>query len=309
MTPYERKRITATSADLAGWSGRRQGTELQVSGACPACADPTAANLALGMTSLESTGPARRTLTVSVPCCCTGTHDGRPPGTLDGCGREWGATATVADDDSVTLAPVADAHLLEAATTFRVELQGQLHAVRAAADRWTAGVVALIGLVGLVVPAISRDAIRALTPWAQGVVGLALAAALGCAALAVARAYQAAHGWPVTRLVDDDVQLREWYERQRGLTAETAGKLRQAIRAALATVALLAVAVGVTVFGPAAAAASGPVRVTRPDGSVTCGVLLPSTADGTVRIRRADSGDVEVIAAGDLTGLRPVTAC
>ncbi|GAB3847474.1 hypothetical protein ACFPIJ_41735 [Dactylosporangium cerinum] len=309
MTSYERKRITATTGRLSGWTGRRQGTELVLSGACPACGDPTAANLTLVTTSLESIGPAPRTLTVSVPCCCSGAHTGRPDGVTDGCGREWGVTATIADDGSVTLEPVTDAHLLVAATAYRTELQGQLQAVRAAADKWTAGVVALIGLVGLVVPAVGRDAIRGLEPWAQWLAGLAFAAALGCAALAIARAYQAAHGWPVTRLVDDNERLREWYERYQGRAVLAVDRLRQAVRAAVATVAVLAVAVGVTIFGPDTPAASTPVQVTRPDGSVTCGVLLASTADGAVRIRRADSGDVDVLTGADLVRVKPVKTC
>ncbi|MEV4137331.1 hypothetical protein AB0J72_34795 [Dactylosporangium sp. NPDC049742] len=309
MTPYERKRIVVTTAELAGWAGRRQGTELVLEGACPACGDATFANLALASTALESTAPVPGPITVSLPCCCAGTHDGRPAGVADGCGREWGVTATVAADGSVTLAAATDAYLLAAAVAVRAEQEGQLQAVRGAADKWTAGVVALIGLVGLVVPAVSRDAIRALEPWAQGLTGVALAVALGCAALAVARAYQAAHGWPVTRVVGDDQALRDWYARYQGRAAQAAGRLRQAVRAAVATIAALAVAVGVTVFGPEAPASSDPVQVTRPDGSVTCGVLLASTADGAVRIRRADSGDVAVLPAADVVRLKPVTAC
>jgi hypothetical protein len=109
--------------------------------------------------------------------------------------------------------------------------------------------------------------------------------------------------------VDDDERLRVWYAQHRDRAADAGRRLRQAIQAALATVLLLAVAVGATVFGPARAPGSGPVRVTGSDGAETCGVLLPSTADGTVRVRRADSGAVDVIAAGAVTRLRPVAAC
>jgi hypothetical protein len=308
---YARERITVTDRQLAGWTATKTRTELLLSGACPACHDATFANLALTTTSLERAPalPSSKTLTASVPCACRAAHKDRPAEVAEGCGRTWTVTATFASDMSVTIEAADDPYLREAAEAFRAEAAGQLQSVRAAADRWTAAVVTLIGLVGLLVPSVGRDAIRSLEPWARGLVGLMLLVALGCAAAAVVAGHLAAHGRPVTRLVDDDEALREWYVTHRAQAATAAGRLRRAIGAAAATIAALAVAAGLTIFAPAAPAASTPVQVTRPDGSVVCGVLLPSTADNALRIRRADSGDVDTVSAADLVRLKPVKAC
>ncbi|WP_238009466.1 hypothetical protein KZZ52_26625 [Dactylosporangium sp. AC04546] len=309
--PYAPERITVTDAQLAGWTGELAGTDLLLSGRCPACRDSTFVNLALTSTSLEGADrrPTPALLTTSVPCGCTTSHRDRPATVAGGCGRTWEVTASIAADGAVTLAAATDPYLQEAADAFRREQTGELQAVRTAADRWTAGVVALIGLVGLVMPAVGRDAIRGLIPAARAVVGIALLAALAFAALAVLRGYQAAHGRPITRLVDDDEALRDWYVRHRGQAAVAGHRLRQAIRAATATVLALAVAVGSTVFGPVSQATSAPVRVTRPDGSVVCGTLLSSTRDNALRLRRGDDGSVEVLPAADVVRLQPVRSC
>jgi hypothetical protein len=51
------------------------------------------------------------------------------------------------------------------------------------------------------------------------------------------------------------------------------------------------------------------VQVTRPDGATVCGVLLASTADNMLRIRRNDNGDVKTLPSSDLARLKPVKTC
>ncbi|MEV0569145.1 hypothetical protein [Dactylosporangium sp. NPDC050588] len=308
---HARERITVTDQQLAGWTGTRSRTELLLSGACPACHDSMFMNLPLTSTSLESAPglPAPTTLTASVPCACRGEHPDRPEGVADGCGRTWTVTATFVSDTQVDVAAANDPYLSEAAEALRSETAGRLQSVRTAADRWTAAVVTLIGLVGIVLPALGRDDIRSLEPWAQVLVGGSLLAALAAAAVAVVNGHSAAHGLPVTRAVADDEGLREWYVAHRARASVAGARLRRAIIAAAVTIAALAAAVGVTTFAPAAPPESTPVQVTRPDGATVCGVLLPSTADNTLRIRRADSGDIEILRPSDLVRLKPVKVC
>jgi hypothetical protein len=308
---YARERITVTDRQLAGWTGDRSRTELLLSGPCPACHDTTVANLPLTSTSLESNPglPAPTALTASVSCGCLGGHPDRPDGVAAGCGRTWTVTATFVSATQVDVTAANDPYLSEAADALRTETAGQLQSVRTTADRWTAGVVTLIGLAGVILPAVGRDAIRSLEPWAQLVAGVLLLAALAAAGLAVANGHAAAHGLPVTRSVADDDELREWYTAQRSRAATAAARLRRAVTAAAVTVAALAAAIGVTTFAPSAPAESTPVRVTRPDGATVCGVLLPSTADRLLRIRRSDSGDVQTLPPSDVVRLTPVKAC
>jgi hypothetical protein len=177
------------------------------------------------------------------------------------------------------------------------------------ADRWTAGITALIGLAALILPAAGRDAIRALQPWAQAVIGVLLALAIATAAVAVLRAYRAAYGLPVVRVVDDDRSLLDWYTAHRARPVEAAKHLKQAIQAALVAIVVLAAAVGLAVFCPARPVTSAPVQITLPDGSIVCGTFLPSTADAQLRVRRAHDGAIAVIPAIDVVQIKPVMAC
>jgi hypothetical protein len=309
--PYAPERITITDAQLSGWTGELVGTDLLLSGQCPACRDTTFANLALTSTSLEGADrrPTPTMLTTSVPCGCTMPHGDRPTNITSGCGRTWEVSATITADGAIILAAASDPYLQEAADAFRREQTGALQSVRTAADRWTAGVVILIGLVGLVMPVVGSDAIRALSSATQAVVGVALLAALTLAALAVLRGHQAAHGRPTTRLVDDDEALHDWYVGHRRQSVVAGYRLRQAIRAATGTVIALAIAVGSTVFGPVSQTTSAPIEVTRADGSVICGVLLTSTRDHTLRVRRYNDGTVETLPITDVVWLQPVRLC
>ncbi|TCB90464.1 hypothetical protein E0H26_26945 [Micromonospora zingiberis] len=310
-TRYIAERIAVTSEQLASWQAQLSRTELTLRGPCPKCGDITSANLPRTAAVLEAN--AARTpdrLTAVVECECRRPHRGRPADAVsEGCGRSWGTAAVFEADGTVTLRPPAEPTLVEAADAFRLAQAGQLAAVRASADRWTTGVTALISLAALILPVAGRDAIRALQPWAQAAIGALLVVAIATAAVAVLRAYRAAHGLPAIRLVDDDKSLLDWYTTHRARPVEAVKHLRQAIQAALATVVALAVAVGLAVFGPARPVTSAPVQLTLTDGSLVCGLFLTSTADVRLRVRRADDGAVAVISVSDVVRIKPVKAC
>ncbi|MEU8819390.1 hypothetical protein [Actinoplanes sp. NPDC048796] len=299
-----------TNAQLARWQAQLSRTEVRLSGPCPECRATTIANLPRSAAVLEANaGPAAKQLTAVIECACDEPHRDRPDGVVPGCGRTWPVTATFDDAGTVTLRPAFEPGPVEAAEAFRKAQHGQLAALRAAGDKWTAGIAALIGLAGLILPLAGRDAIRSLLPWIQIAVGVLLALAFAAAAAAVLLAYRAAHGMPAVRPVGDDDALLDWYQAYRDRPRAAARHLRRAIQAALATVAALAVAVGLVVFGPAKPPTSEPVQITKPDGSVVCGVFLPSTADGRLRVRRADDGEVAALSPDDISRVKPVKAC
>jgi hypothetical protein len=253
--------------------------------------------------------PKANQLTIMVECTCGQSHRDRPADAASGCGRKWAVTATYDADRKVTLRPAYQPDRVEAAEAFRVAQTGQLAAIRASADKWTAGVAALIGLAALILPLAGRDAIRSLLPWAQVAIGVLLALTFAAAATAILLAYRAAHGMPVARLIDDDNALLDWYQAYLARPLAAARQLRQAIQTAMTTVIALAAAVGIAVFGPAKPPTSEPIQLTKPDGSVVCGVFLTSTGDGQLRIRRADDGEVAAIPVGEVTRIKPVKAC
>jgi hypothetical protein len=309
-TRYVVERVAVTNGRLAGWQAEPSRTELTLRGPCPTCGDSTIANLARTAAVLESTTvPTSDRLTAVVECACGQSHRGRPSGAVPGCGRTWPVTAIFGPGGTVTLRPAFEPDRVEAAEAFRTTQAGQLAAVRAAADKWAAGIAALIGLAGLILPLAGRDAIRSLVPWTQAAIGALLALAFIAAATAVLLAYRAAHGMPAVRPADDDGALLDWYQAHRARPLAATRRLRQAIQAALTTIVALILAVGIAVFGPASPAASTPVQLTKPDGSVLCGVFLMSTTDSQLRLRRADDGEVAVITPGEVARLKPVPAC
>ncbi|XVU20883.1 hypothetical protein ACQPZJ_26820 [Actinoplanes sp. CA-054009] len=309
-TRYVVERVAVTNAQLARWQSGLSRTELRLSGPCPECREETIANLPRSAAVLEANaGAPSKQLTAVIECACDEPHRDRPDGVVPGCGRTWPVTASFDDGGAVTLRPAFEPDRVEAAEAFRKAQEGQLTAVRAAGDKWTAGIAALIGLAGLILPLAGRDAIRSLLPWAQVAVGVLLALAFTAAATAVLSAYRAAHGMPAVRPVGDDDELLDWYQAYRARPRTAARHLRQGVQAALATVVALAVAVGVVVFGPAKPATSEPVQITKPDGSVVCGVFLSSTTDGQLRVRRADDGEVAALSPGEITRMKPVKAC
>ncbi|XVV17199.1 hypothetical protein ACQP2X_23325 [Actinoplanes sp. CA-131856] len=309
-TRYVVERVAVTNAQLAQWESDLSRTELRLSGLCPECRKKTVANLPRSAAVLEANaGTTSKQLTAVIECACEEPHRDRPDGVVPGCGRTWPVVASFGDGGAVTLRPAFEPDRVEAAEAFRKVQEGQLTAIRAAGDKWTAGIAALIGLAGLILPLAGRDAIRSLLPWAQITVGLLFAVAFAGAATAILLAYRAAHGMPAIRPVGDDSALLDWYQAHRARARTAARHLRRAIQAALATVVALAAAVGVVVFGPVKPATSEPVQITKPDGSVVCGVFLTSTADGQIRLRRADDGEVAAIPPGDITRIKPVKAC
>jgi hypothetical protein len=307
---YVTERVSVNSAQLATWSAWISGDTLSLAGQCPVCAHDSPNSVPLQVSALEERAVAvDRALTVALTCTCQQAHSGRPDKVPAGCGRNWSVTATTAADGTVALSPITDPTLVTAAEALRAAGTSQLADLRSAAQKWIAGVTALFTLFGLAGTAISKTTVAGLdTGWQ---VGLAVCAALAVAlaGLAVYWIYRAAYGWPVTRPVRDDDELRDWYAAQQAAPSVQAELLRSGVRAAAAALAVLVVAVGLLWFAPQQVTAASPVQVTLTDGSQVCGTLVPATATGTPRIRRASDGVVVPIPVRTIAGLTTVAGC
>jgi hypothetical protein len=307
MLSYLPERISVEVEQLTGWTVRSDGDDLRLNGPCPVCAQVFDIAVPLSTTALESVAKPK-SLTVSLPCCCTEEHAGRPEGVETGCGRKWSVqlTATGAGYD---LRPAVDPNLIEAADALRGATGDQLATLRAAAEKWIAGIAALYGIFGLAGVTLAKDSVAALSTVGRAGVAVAALAAVAAAATAIVAGYRAAYGWPVVHLVRDDDELRNWYAERRRAPAVAAARLRRAVRLGGASVAALTVAVGLIWFLPPRAPATTPVRITRTDESQLCGQILATSATSTVRMRRADDGSVEAVPVTDIRRMTPVKAC
>ena len=145
---------------------------------------------------------------------------------------------------------------LEAAALLDRNQANRLQLVRTRAEKWLGGLTVLTGLVGTVLvikgPQSTTDIA---TSW-KAAVGLLIAAALAVLIFGTYRAYQSAYGDP-GRLDEVDSQplkdLSFRLDKARNKAAKDAqAHLSHAVIATLAAVALLATAIGITWFAPAA---------------------------------------------------------
>jgi hypothetical protein len=346
-TTYAAERITIDAAQLESWHGTASVTTLNLDGPCPRCQHPSPAEILRQVTALESGPGQSKTLTADLACTCRAPHAGRPDG-ASGCGRNWLVVTTVTSDGTVLLAPVTaaapaastgsagpagsaapagsagpaasvapagpapapDPALVTAAQALRDTTGArQLADLRGAADKWTAGVVAIFSLFGLAGLTITRNALaRLATGWQAGI-AITAAASIALAGLSVYLIYRAAYGWPETYPVTDDAELLKWYQAQRAAPRVQATYLRNGVRTAGAALAILVATVGLLWFAPQEPATGPLVQATLTNGSQLCGTLLPARAPGTALIRRASDGTAVSVPLGSLAGLSTVTAC
>lgn len=296
-------------AQLAKWTGRKVGSDLRVEGPCPACRHVTRGNVPTTTTAFESVAADTGTdLTIALECACGEDHPGHADAPV-GCGRSWTATARSHADGSVTLSPQDDPYLAEAAVAFRTEQTGQVDRLRAAGEKWIAGISAILGIVGLVGLGTGISRAQQLTMAGKYAVASAALIAVLAGVAAVYRAYQAAYGWPVTRAVGTDEELIEWFAASHDIPGRLARRLRQAAALAGLSAIALTVAVGMAALLPPAAPEVTYVRITRTDQSTVCGNLLTSNRDRTLLIRRADNGETDFVPVTEVTNVTLVKNC
>ncbi|MGW6742142.1 hypothetical protein ACWGDX_15690 [Streptomyces sp. NPDC055025] len=261
-------------------------------------------------TSLENVGALSDAgLTVALSCACGKDHQGQASEPPYGCGRTWTATTETDQSGAVVLRPADDPYLAEAAEAWRVTQVDQLVTLRAAAEKWTAGLCVLLGLLGLLGLGLAPDRIGQLTDSGKLAVASLVALAVAAGGFAVVQAHRAAYGWPRGRKVTSDVELLTWYVTFRALPALTARRLRAAVVAAAAALAALAAGALLTWLLPEARQPGPLVKVTSTDESTLCGTVLRSRADGALSIRRSDSGEVEALPLKRVVRVSPVKKC
>ena len=307
---YRPATVSVPKRVLAQWSGTWEDNRLELTGPCPVCEHPTPATVPLRTTTLETFNPQQPpSVTAGLACACDTAHKGRPAGTARGCGRAWAAVATAHDDRTVTLTPAKDPKQNEAAQALREDRAGQLDRLRAAAEKWIPAVAALLGLIGIAGVTVGKDTVGKLSTEGRIGVAAAVAVAIAAGALAIIGVYRAAFGWPRSSELKTDEQVLDWYRRRKKQPESTGTWLRVGVFAAGVSVLALAVAGGLTWFLPPSTSDGGFVSVSLRDDSKVCGTLLSSGADGVLRVRRADSGKVDTLTAGDVVRLTVVDDC
>src|SRR5262245_43651857 len=178
---YLAERVSVVADQLATLTGRNVGDEMRLDGVCPVCRHRTHAVVPLRATAFEGFDTDRSgPLTASLSCMCGADHPGRPAAATHGCGRTWAARAVEAADTSVILEPADDPDLVDAADALHRAVKDDPNP-RSVAEKWIAGITAMIGLFGLAGVGIARDSVSKLATPAQVAVGVAALAAISLA--------------------------------------------------------------------------------------------------------------------------------
>jgi len=241
--------------------------------------------------------PGPDQLTIDLQCTCQEPHPQRPDG-AQGCGRSWAGVVTSAGGDALTLSPLpatADPEAVAAAQALRQAAPQQLADLRSAAEKWIAGITALYGLLGFAGITTQRSTITQLGTGWQISIAVASAAAVGLAAWAIYRAYQAAYGWPKTRWIHDDADLLAWYRNQLSAPERAADHLRSAVQAAGVSLAALLVSAGLLWFAPNASPAASLIHLTKRGGVTLCGTALTPATGQAFRLRQSPNGKLVVV--------------
>lgn len=298
---FQEERAILEAGGLQDWTVDRL-AETAV-GTCPTCLHTTTFRLrntavAQGQQAPELGAPQL------VTCRCGNTHDDRAQTGHQSCGRWW-LMRVQPEGETPQVVPVLDDSRLPIAQALAAEPDHE-KTVRAAAEKWVAGVTALLGLLGLSGVVVNKDALEGVGDDARSWFGVLVVVAVAAAALAVFNSYRAAYGWPDEVDVSTERGQLEWWRQRLTVTRSVLADLRWGVRYAVTAVVALILAVGVLWFG-----GPGPkprLTVESSDDSVVCGELLEKPAGGALRIRTAD-GTVMSIATTDVTKLTVVDAC
>ena len=211
------------------------------------------------------------------------------------------------DTDPATAARQAE--IAVATRAVQDAAQSQLVTLTDAAQKWIAGVTAILGLFSLAGVTFTRTAVTALVTPGQVVVAVLEVIVVGLAGGSVYLMCRAAYGWPVTVDVSDTDKLLKWYDDQQKRPARRAKQLRLGVHLALGALAAIVVTAGVLSFAPQQQPASPIVKATLTSGSVVCGTLLPQTTAGVPVIRRASNSVAVPIPVRTLAALTVVASC
>jgi hypothetical protein len=332
---FESERILVTDEQLREWvvppdMRNEEGAPIQVRGPCPRCGHNTTADVVVSVLAVAQSvegvtlPPMQERVTRVVECNCGISHPqsvtpgaakpvspdakgaGEPAPTVKSCGRWWLVTILL-DPELEHPVRTGDESLLEAAQAVQAAVADEETRIRGSAEKWIAGVSALLSLFGLSGVVVAKDGfadLPAVAAWiAGGLVGVALLAAT----FAVYLSYRAAYGWPVPVDIRNDEKLREWFAARRMRVVTAASNLRNGVQLACGALAALSMAVAVVWFWPG----EDPepvVQVTLTDDSSVCGELLASKEAGTIRVR-SSAGVLTVIEASRIQRVAAKQKC
>lgn len=298
MIPYRIVQVRVSQTDLEGWSAGKEDGVLSVTGACPRCGHDTRSALLTEHVEIESLltqqeppgGPLNFQITRSIDCACSEAHPKPANAVTAGCGASWAITAK--QSQATWVVEAGDARVVAAAHALATEAAtNDLKAIRATAAKWLAGVAALYGLFSLSGAVVGKDTVDKLATSTKIAIASLLFIALVAAVASVVSGYLAAYGWPKNVTIENDADLRVWFEQRstwnQQQLAGAVESLHRSVYAAVAALAALSVALGLLWLGPTASAASPLIRVTYTRGGISgplsvCGKLDSLTANSVM---------------------------
>jgi len=155
MITYKKTQLQVSQTDLKEWRVNNGHAPTSVTGPCPRCEDETTDPLVrdlpenLLMTAdVFTAAPLRLQISRIIECECSEPHPKRPHGVSVGCGASWQITVKRSGAHWIVEAgdPVMAAAAMELA---KEAAANDLKSIRATAEKWLAGVAALLGLFTL----------------------------------------------------------------------------------------------------------------------------------------------------------------
>jgi len=290
LDEYRQSRVIPAAEFLAGWTV--DWGETSASGACPRCKH--------SMTFIWSTivamgGQGDNSTSRRVDCTCGMNHpaDGDEK---QSCGAFW-YTTFYRDESGDAHAAPADNRVIAATEALHEAQQDAQTRLRTAADKWVAGVGAVLALFGIAGTVAGGTILGNLSDTRKGWVLALAAAALVAAVLAILASYAAAYGWPKNVKVSPDKELLAWYDQRDARLTTISDRLRQGVAAAVVSIVLVAAAAAIAWTAPAKA--SDPtLKVTLAGGSTRCGQFLAGISGGQILLTQSDGSVIPVPLAG-----------
>jgi hypothetical protein len=181
--------------------------------------------------------------------------------------------------------------------------------IQSAAEKWAGTISTLTGVFSIAALVKGNDDIGTLTETTQWVVGGILAVALFCAFLAILCAALAAQGIPKTFTAQENPYnnpdtFRDYYLEE---TRKAASRLNKSRFLVIPATALLAIAIGITWFGPTTPLSSATtVLVTQRAGSVICGELVDGEGNLSLKNEQGETpSELSDVAALDIIDACP----